>query len=518
MLCLNSINSIWCILGLVTVWFGRRWWRNHSQLPLPPGPKPLPLVGNMFDIPTERQWETYGDWSKKFDSDIIHLNVGGRSIVVLSSMEAIRELFEKRFSLYSDRPRLPMIVELMGWDFGIGVMKYGERSHRKLFHEAFNVAAAKEFQPQERAAAHALLRRILNRPSDIMEHFRHMAAGLIMDVTYGINVNSPGDPYIGLAKEAMHGLSIASVPRLFLVDSIPWLKYIPSWFPGAGFQRKAKQWRKVMRELLEAPFAHTKRNMVQGTAIPSFTSSSLAALESSNSQNTGKQEKETLIKATAANMFAAGADTTVAALGSFALAMLANPGVQAKAQAEIDAVLGSEHLPDFADVDMLPYVSAVVKEVQQWRNVTPLAIPHYLAVDDEYRGYRIPAGTTVIGNTWAILHDEEMYPDPHLFKPERFLLDGKLNPAIQDPETATFGFGRRICPGRHMATSSLMITIASILATMNIKKARDKNGEEIEPSHEYFPGLALLPVPFECSITPRSRKAIEVIEATSGSE
>ncbi|KAJ7693215.1 cytochrome P450 [Mycena rosella] len=536
-------SSLWSILALGILFYWTRWRRNRSRLPLPPGPKKLPLVGNLFDMPAERQWEAYHEWSKKLNSDIIHVDVAGMSIVVLSSMEAIRDLFEKRSSLYSDRPRMPMLVELMGWDFALGLMRYGSRwrAHRKLFHDAFNVGAAKQFQPQERAAAHRLLRRILNRPNDIMEHFRHMTGALIMDVAYGIDVNSPGDRYIGLAQESMHGLSIASLPGKFLVDTIPALKYVPGWFPGAGFQRKAKEWRKVTQELLETPFAHTKRNIALSTAPPSFTSLSLAALESSNNDETGEQE--TIIKATAASMYSAGADTTVAALGTFVLAILENAEVQRKAQVELDAVLGPGHLPDFSDEVALPYVSAVVKEVLRWRNVTPIAIPHYLPVDDDYRGYRIPAGSTwlIISNLtllfhlMAILHDESMYPDPHAFKPERFLLNGKLNQAVRDPETVAFGFGRRICPGRHMATSSLMITIASILTTMDIKKARDENGEEVQPSHEYFPGLVSSvfrvltditplspnyspPLPFECSITPRSRQAVEVIQATLASE
>ncbi|KAJ7483548.1 cytochrome P450 [Mycena latifolia] len=512
-------SSLWSIFGLVLLYYSIRWQRNRSRLPLPPGPKKLPLVGNLFDMPAERQWETYHKWSKQFNSDIIQLDVGGTSIVVLSSLEAVRDLFDKRSALYSDRPRLPMLVELMGWDWAIGFMKYGtphQRAHRKMFHEAFSMGAAKQFQLQERLAAHALLRRILKDPKDVMQHFRHMAGALIMDVTYGIDVNS-SPQYLDLAEEAMYGLSIASLPGRFLVDTFPVLKYVPSWVPGADFQRKAKQWRTATRKLLESPFAQTKREFVLGIAPHSFTSLSLAALD--DTKDAEKLEYEALVKATAANMYAAGADTTVAALGTFILAMLANPDAQAKAQAELDSVIGPGHLPDFTDEPALPYLSAVVKEVLRWQNVTPIALPHYLTVDDEYRGYRIPAGSLVIGNGWFCLKScsnspQEIYPDPHTFKPERFLRDGKLNPAVRDPDTAAFGFGRRICPGRHMVWASLWITIGSILATLHINKARDESGKEIEPSYEYSPGTLSMPLPFKCSITPRSPQAAAVIRAT----
>ncbi|KAJ7146683.1 cytochrome P450 [Mycena epipterygia] len=503
---LATTNSMWFILGLSIIFCGIRWKRTRSRLPLPPGPKKLPLVGNLFDIPAERQWETYHQWSKEIDSDIIHVDAAGTSIVVLSSMEAIRELFERRSSLYSDRPRMLMLNELIGLDFGIGGYW---RSLRKMFHEAFNVTAAKQFHPQERAAANQLLRRILLDPHNVMDHFRHMAAGLIMNVTYGITIQPSNDPYVDLVKEAMHVISVGSVPGQFLVDSIPALQYVPSWFPGANFKRKAEKWRKVMRELLERPFKEAKRNIAMGNAPPSFTSFSLGALDASKDN----EAQESAVKVTAANMYAGGADTTVSALGTFILGMLVNPEAQKKAQAELDSVIGHGQLPDFTDEASLPYVSAIVKEVLRWKNVTAVAIPHYIAVNDEYRGYRIPAGSMVIGNAWF-----DMYPDPHSFKPERFLLDGKLNPAVRDPETAAFGFGRRICPGIHMALSSLWITIASMLATMDINKVVNKDGKVIEPSYEYFSAMISTPLPFECSITSRSRQAMEAIQATVGSE
>ncbi|KAJ7483512.1 cytochrome P450 [Mycena latifolia] len=506
-------SSIWSILGLIILVYAVRWNRNRSQLPLPPGPKKLPLLGNLFDMPLDHMWETYRNWSKEFDSDIIHLDVAGTSIVVLSSVEAVRDLFEKRSSLYSDRPRLPMLVELMGWDFGMGDRW---RAHRKLFHEAFNATAVKQFQPQERAAAHDLLRRILKDPKDVMHHFRHMAGTLIMDVTYGIDVNA-NKQYIDLAEEVVSGLSVASVPGRFLVvrfiRHLSRVKIYPQLGPRGGIQALAANWYKLTRELLESPFAQAKRDIALGTAPLSFTSVTLAALEDSKDI----EEHETLVKATAANMYAAASDTTVSALGTFVFAMLANPEAQAKAQAEIDSVVGTGHLPDFPDEAALPYVSAIVKEVLRWRNVTPIAVPHFLPSEDEYHGYRIPAGSIVLGNAWAIMHDEEMYPEPHSFKPERFLLNGKLNPAVRDPEAA-FGFGRRICPGRHMAAASLWITIVSVLATLDIKKLRDANGKEVEPSYEYCAGLISAPLPFECSITSRSKQAAELIRATAGGD
>ena len=152
------------------------------------------------------------------------------------------------------------------------------------------------------------------------------------------------------------------------------------------------------------------------------------------------------------------------------------PEVQKKAQAEIDAVVGPNRLPDFHDRPSLPYVNAVLKESSRWNLVVPLGrpfvivivatiltssegVPHMSTNDDEYNGYYIPKGTVMIGNAWlvrplnlisvlsflfrSILHDPEVFSDPMVFRPERYLKDGKLNPKVRDPDCAAFGFGRR---------------------------------------------------------------------------
>ncbi|KAJ7080682.1 cytochrome P450 [Mycena epipterygia] len=509
---LDSPGLVLCTTLILAATLYGLYWRNaRNKLPLPPGPKKLPFFGNLFDLPVAFQWETYMRWSKEYQSDIIHLNLAGTSLIVLSSLEATDALLEKRSSKYSDRGDLPMVSELMGWDFNIALMKYGDewRIHRRLFNQAFNIKASQKYQPQEVAATHALLVRMLQAPDAFMDHFRHMAGEVIMSVAYGIKVLPSDDPYVTLAHKAAHTSGIAAVPGAYLVNTIPILKHVPSWFPGAGFKRQAKEWRKLARSMLEEPFAETKRQMESGTAPPSFSANSLNAMNDSDKL----YYQEHHVKATAGTMFIGGSDTTISALNTFVLAMLANPDAQRKAQAEIDGVTSQKYLPTFNDEASMPYVAALVKEVLRWKNVTPFALPHILMADDEYRGYRLPAGSIVIGNTWAILHDEAMYPDPYAFKPERFLVDGKLNPAAKYPDSA-FGFGRRLCPGRHMATSSIWITVASILATFNIGKAVDDEGHVIEPSYEYVSAVISTPLPFKCSITPRSPEAVALIQGT----
>ncbi|KAJ7805524.1 cytochrome P450 [Mycena olivaceomarginata] len=452
----------------------------------PPGPPKLPLFGNLFDLPATFLWETYMEWSRQYNSDIIHLNFAGTSVIVLSSFEATDDLLEKRSAIYSDR-----------------------RMQRRLFNQEFNVISSKNFWPKQRAATQAFLRRLPDDADGWVVHLRQMTGELIISVAYGIDTLPVNDPYIALAEKSVKAFSDASVPGRFLVESFPILKYLPEWMPGADFKRIARKGKDIIHTLRDLPFAEVKHQIAVGFASSSFTTDALLALESSD-----QYYEERNVKDIAASMYGAGADTTVSSLSTFILAMLANPETQKKAQLEIDSVIDKGNLPDFGDQEALPYVGALVQEILRWKNVAPFGVPHFLPVEDEYRGYRLPARSIVLGNIWAILHDEAMYPDPYAFKPERFLLDGKLNPSVRSPQ-ASFGFGRRICPGRHMAISSMWITIASMLAVFDITKAVDEHGQVIEPSYEYLSGVVATPRPFQCSIRPRSQDAVALIKATA---
>lgn len=95
-----------------------------------------------------------------------------------------------------------------------------------------------------------------------------------------------------------------------------------------------------------------------------------------------------------------GADTSVTAVKTFIAVLLLHPDIQAKAQAEIDAVIGPNRLPDFEDKPKLPYLNAMLKETLRWEPVTPMGMPHMSTEDDIYQGYFIPKGSIVTGNTW----------------------------------------------------------------------------------------------------------------------
>ncbi|KAJ7251366.1 cytochrome P450 [Mycena rebaudengoi] len=221
-----------------------------------------------------------------------------------------------------------------------------------------------------------------------------------MSIAYGIDTLPSNDPYMETAEAAIAALTQAAVPGRYLVDVIPILKYVPAWFIGAGFKRQAHEWKKLTDKMVQLPFKVAKRLVADGTAPHSYVSDKLQEMD----ENQDQERQEKVIQDTAGIMYVAGFDTTTAALGTFILAMLANPDIQKKAQAEIDAVIREGHLPSFDDEESLPYVSAIVKEVLRWKPVAPIGVPHAVAVEDAYRGYRIPAGSIVVPNTWWVLN------------------------------------------------------------------------------------------------------------------
>ncbi|KAF9522294.1 cytochrome P450 [Crepidotus variabilis] len=485
--------------------------RRASRFPLPPGLAGLPILGNVFQIPDSFEWITYHKWSKQLETDILYLNVAGQAMIVLDTAQVASDLLDKRSSIYSSRPRFPMLNELSGGTFNTGTMKYGMRQHRQLFHQYFGPNSPSNYKPHVTRAARNLLNKVLDDPQKLKEHLRYMAGDVIMSICYGLDVSSErGSSYLKVVEKGVQSIIEAGVPGRFLVDALPILKYIPEWVPGAAFQRKAREWKHCTQDMLTLPFQATKQQVAAGTCPPCFTCDSLQKFDA-NSGPMNVNSSDNFVKNTAGTMYMAGSDTTVAALASCILGLLGRPDVLKRARADLDRVIEPGHLPDLDDMPSLPFITAIAKEALRWRDVTPIGLPHYVEVEDEYRGYRIPAGSVLIANCWAMLHDESVYPSPFLFKPERFMNGDALNPDVKDPDHACFGFGRRICAGRFVAFPSIWITIASLIYVFEIEREVDENGCEIDPQPEYTSGIVVSPKPFPCNIKPRSPDFVQLI-------
>ncbi|KAF8880683.1 cytochrome P450 [Infundibulicybe gibba] len=487
--------------GIVLVLVFLRYWNNNhavnpNKLPYPPGPKGLPVIGNLLGAPVEKQWLVYMEWAKAY-GDIVHFKVFNQSFVILNSLKRTSDIFDKRSST-------------MNLDIVITFLPYGSawRVRRRMFHERFHMGVVGQYKPIQARESRRFLQRLLDTPDDFMHHIRHCFSAAIMDIAYGIKTEDTNDPYTTIAEEVFAGVAEAGVAGSFLVDLIPMLKYVPAWVPGAGFKRKAAYWRAVVHKMADKPWEAVQQNIRHGGAPPSLA----AALINNLPDDERRADLEEVAKSTALVTYAGGADTTVSSVQTFFLAMAMYPDIQRKAQAEIDAVIGPDRLPEFADRGSLPYVNALIKETMRWKPILPLAVAHSSTQDDEYDGYFIPKGSVIIGNTWAILHDPEEFPQPEQFRPERYLnADGSPNLERRDPQAALFGFGRRICPGRHLSNNSLYSYVSAVLATFDITPPLDANGRYVKVEDRMSAGMLCYPEPFLCVIKPRSMAAEKLI-------
>ncbi|ESK81499.1 cytochrome p450 [Moniliophthora roreri MCA 2997] len=473
----------------------------------PSGPKPLPLIGNLLDLPSTKTWKVFSDWGSLYGQDLLHFEVFGQHTLVVNSRKLAHELFEKRSRIHSDRPYIAMI-DLLGWrSVGFGVMPYGEtwRRHRRLFQEGLRDSAIADYIPVQLEKTQEFLVNLLKDPDNFRVHIRTLAAAVIIGVMYGHDVTSTEDYYVQLAERAFGPLSTLGTPSAMLVNLFPVMRYLPAWFPGGGFQHLIRQSHGWINDMVEKPYSLVVDRINSGIEKPSLLAKYLDRYRSSGTDDLA-QEKA--IKQVSAMAYGAGAETTVAQLLWFFLAMAMYPEIQKKAQEEIDNVVGKDRLPTHEDRANLPYIEALLRETMRWRPVTPLAF-HAALEDDIIDGYFIPKGTALTGNIWAMSRDKAVYPDPEAFIPERFITEeGVCN---DDDVNFIFGFGRRICPGRYLAIATVWRAMVSILSTFDITKAKDENGNGVGPEVEIIDGIVVNPGTFPCTITPRSDKARNLV-------
>nr|BED43012.1 cytochrome P450 monooxygenase [Trametes versicolor] len=514
---LDSISSLVSVLA-VTSFFLLSYvrsvisWRNRRRgRPLPPGPAPLPVIGNLLDMPETRKWLGFQDLCTKYGG-IVYLNVLGNHILAINDTSMAQELLEKRSANTCSRPS-SVVIPLVGNDVSFSIMPYGQwwRDHRRAFWQVFHPGAMRGYRDTVRAFLHEFMRNTVSSPEGVEQYLYGMFAAIILKVLYGLDADEEGGELIDKIHESISCTTSVMISK-HAVDIFPALRHVPAWVPGAGFQRAFAECKAAVEYARDMPFAKMQTFLSEGKL--GGTSSALAALLARIDDTVDSAERayaEDTVKNVGLTTFEAGPDTSFSILQAVFLAMSLYPEVLKKAQAELDAVVGPHRLPDFEDREALVYVNAIIKEALRWHVVTPLSVPHCTLEDDVFNGYFIPAGTTILPNVWAMLHDPAVYEDPEEFRPERFLRDGVPDPTVRDPYLFVFGYGRRICPGRHFADDLLYITIATVLHVFDIGPPLDEGGQPIKVKYEQTDALVTSVKDCRCVVQPRSEQARALI-------
>ncbi|KAI0066947.1 cytochrome P450 [Artomyces pyxidatus] len=474
---------------------------------LPPGPRGWPLIGNALSL-RQAQWLTFTEWQKTY-GDVIYLSALGQPIIVLNTQKAAADLLDRRAGIYSDRPNNIVAASILCGGMAIVFQSYGSlwRRMRRATHEGLNRGVPGPFRPAQLKEAVILALNMLKKPSDWDSHIRCGSSSMVMSVTYDTPpITSWGDQRLKGVNDFSAQIGRTALPGAHLVEVFTWMKYIPRRF--AKWKREAEDGFANFSVLCEGLYNRVGVDLTNGIDRPSLSASLIK----------GADRNQLSVRENAWLVYIAGSETSSAALAWWTLGVVAYPESQRRAQAELDAVVGRARLPTFADLPHLPYVRGMVKEALRWRPMDPLGLPHRSTQDDWYRGMFIPAGTVCIPNVWAMNRDPALYgADAHHFEPARFLDEKgglKAGPpdSVQEGHTS-YGHGRRVCAGKHVANDSLFVNIAVVLWACTLEPAKDDRGEAIPIDVDGWidVGLVVRPMPFGCSITPRFPEALSIL-------
>ncbi|CAI6339861.1 unnamed protein product [Periconia digitata] len=485
-------------LGILVVDYGRILLLRRK---LPPGPFPFPIVGNHYQISKDRPWIQWAEWAEYYQNPLTTIWVGREPRIIVQDAWVASDLLEKRADIFSSRPRLVVLGDVVdATTTNQTMLVYGDRwrIHRKLMHGAVGVQAVRGYRSAQANESKILTRDLLNNPTDFVLSIERYSVSLTSIVGWGRRIDKTNDDTAQFALDFMEAVNYV-VPGFFLMESVPFLTKLPSFIYSLPSKIE-----KTATSSLRYFYMLTQEGAQ--AQVPTFAKN---LLEAQSEFNLNDKEVSNM----AANLIGGGVDTTSSTMVSFILAMAYFPNVQKKVHEELDRVVGRDRSPNWEDIDKnLPYVMATVKEVLRWRTVTILAgIPHANTVDYQYRGYHIPAGTNITGNMWAIHRNPRDFPEPDVVRPERFL--GALeNPYPNSRGSNPFGFGRRQCSGQPMAEQGLYYSLARIAWAFDIQPGLDENGDEVKLDiFAYTNTENMRPEPFKVRFVPRTPELEEMV-------
>ncbi|KAI9442653.1 cytochrome P450 [Lactarius indigo] len=476
---------------------------------VPPGPRGLPVIGNAFEV-RNKAWLFEQDCTQRY-KDMVYLNALGQPILVIHGVKAAAELLDRRANIYSSRPRLIMAHEILTGGLLPSFLPYGEawRRNRRAAHEGLTKSAVRDYHTILLKEGALLASALLADPGALEKHFQRTAASATLSILYDYpTLESENDNTLKDIRTLIDRMSLAAAPGAYLVELMPWMLHIPETFAKWKYdgRRHFEQHNTMFETLLNG----VRSEMSKGSERPSF---SATLIKTSDRNQLSNQEMAWLV----GSLYAAGAETTANTLYWWTLAMIAHPELQKRAQAELDAAVGRSRVPTFSDAPNLPYVQAIVKEVLRWRPALPLGLPHTTTEDDWYNGMFIPKETLVLTNLWHCNHESSSYgDDAKNFRPERHLdANGEAIPGpaeMHEDGHSTFGFGRRACAGKYLASDSLFIYTATALWAATFERI---GGQEAPIDTETYvdTGMVLYPLPFRCNITPRFPEVPSILSA-----
>ncbi|XP_057633327.1 cytochrome P450 2C26-like isoform X4 [Chionomys nivalis] len=393
------------VLILTCLLLFSHWKQSSMRGKLPPGPTPLPIIGNIHQIDAKNVHQAFTNFSKIY-GPVFTLYFGMKPAVVLYGYETIKEALIGHGEEFSGRGSVPIfdtVLKGLGNAFSNGDA-WKETKHFSLL----------------------TLRKLGMGKRSIENQIQEEAQFLVEELkkTNG----SPYDP----------SFILACAPCNVICSII--------------FQNRFEYEDQIFVTLIE------KLN------VNSKILSSRWVQENRNQQSIYTRENLT---ATLIDLFVGGTDTLKSTMRFALLLLLKHPHVTAKVQEEIGRVVGRQRSPCLQDRKQMPYTDAVIHEVQRFIDIAPNNLPHEVTCDVKFRNYLIPKGTTILTSLSSVLHDSNEFPNPETFDPGHFL-DAKGNFKKSD-YFIPFSTGKRMCLGESLARMELFLFLTTILQNFKLK-------------------------------------------------
>ncbi|XP_040895603.1 cytochrome P450 2J6-like [Toxotes jaculatrix] len=467
--------------------------KNRQQASFPPGPWAFPIVGNILTVDHSRAHESLTQLREKY-GDVYSLRMGQTWMVVLNSLEILKEALVTQGDSSADRPYLPLTEDTLHglgivfssgniWKqqrrFALSTLKYfgfGKKSLEPDILDEFT-HCSKDFQANKGKPFNPHL--IINKA----------VSNIICSLVFGHRFEYSNEKFMKLMKLFDRILQIEGSIWAQLYNSFPLLM---RRLPGPH-QTVQHIWNDVM-DFIKVELKEHKQNWDpsdQRDYIDCF----LKEIQKNKEQADSTFDEDNLV-VSVLDLFVAGSETTSTTLRWAFLYMVKYPEIQEKVQAEIDRVIGQSRQPSMDDRANLPYTDAVIHEVQRIANIVPLSVPHVITRDIQLGGYTVPKGVTIIPNLTSVLFDKNEWETPNTFNPGHFLNDeGKF---VKRAAFIPFSAGKRVCLGENLARMELFLFFTSFMQHFTFSMPAG-----VKPMMDYRSGITLAPHPYEICATSR---------------
>ncbi|XP_041812146.1 cytochrome P450 2K1-like [Chelmon rostratus] len=441
----------------------------------PPGPRPLPLLGNLLQLDLKRPYKTLCELSKEYGS-VFTVYFGTNKVVVLAGYKTVKEALVSNAEEFGDRDITPIFYDMSQ---GHGILFANGESWKEM--RRFALTTLKDFGMGKRVAEDKILEECRHlvqmleehkgKPFDTARPANYATSNIISSIVYGSRFEYNDPRFKDMVRRVNENIRIAGSAPIQLYNMFPRLA---SWIKNRRLilentEMTMRDVKDLVNHLQESLNPHICRGLVDCFLIRKQKEEDSRVLNSHYNEGN--------LMFTVTNLFGAGTDTTAATLRWGLLFMAKYPHIQDQVQEELSRVVGCRQVR-VDDRKNLPYIDAVIHETQRMANIAPLAIPHKTSQDITFQGYFIKKGTTVVPLLTSVLYDESEWETPNTFNPSHFLdKEGKF---IRREAFMPFSAGRRVCLGEGLAKMELFLFFTCLLQRFRFTPPPGVSEEELD--------------------------------------